>query len=331
MTEPIGVLGAGSWGTALAILLTRNGHNVNLWGRDSAAIYEMAQIRENARYLPSVEFPQNLSLQASFEMTVRSSSRILIVVPSHAFSTTLTKLRSCDNKSKNIVWGSKGLSVGDGRLLSDVAREILNDDDQIGVISGPSFAKEVALGLPTALTVASESILIAEKIACWFRGDTSRIYSSDDLAAVQLGGGIKNVMAIATGINDGLQLGANSRAALITRGLAEMTRIGRAMGGRSETFMGLTGIGDLLLTCTDDQSRNRRAGLGLGAGKSLERVLKEIAQEVEGIGTTREVYQKSLHLGIEMPITSEVYRVLFENKSPQMAVKDLLSRDPIRE
>jgi glycerol-3-phosphate dehydrogenase (NAD(P)+) len=331
MTESICVLGAGSWGTALAILLARNGNQVSLWGRDSAAVKKMAVSRHNEQYLPDIPFPKSLKLQPDFCEAVSTCRRALVVVPSHAFPKILSQLRVCDSQPKSVIWGTKGLSVGDGRLLSNVAEQILDESDLTGVISGPSFAKEVGLGLPTALTVAAESIQIAEAFASWFRGDSTRIYTSDDMAGVQLGGGIKNVMAIATGINDGLRLGANSRAALITRGLAEIARMGKLMGGRSETFMGLTGVGDLLLTCTDDQSRNRRAGLGLGSGKLLPQVLSDIGQVVEGVGTTREVFHKSLELGIEMPITTEVYRVLFEDKSPQLAVRDLLKRDPIRE
>ena len=328
--DAVAVIGAGSWGTALALVVARNGRAVRLWGRDADAMAAMASERENRRYLPGVKLHVGITPTADFDEAVRGVSRVLAVVPSHAFPGTVERLAATGGGA-TLVWGTKGLAPGGGRLLSDVAREALGDAARIAVISGPSFAGEVARSLPAALTVAATDLATADDVAGWFRNDRMRVYPSDDLAGVQLGGAIKNVMAIATGICDGLELGANSRAALITRGLAEMTRLGQAFGGRMETFMGLTGVGDLILTCTDNQSRNRRVGLGLGQGKSLEDIRADIGQEVEGIDATRELYLRSRELGVEMPITTEVYRVLFEGRAPTDAVRALLSREPARE
>jgi glycerol-3-phosphate dehydrogenase (NAD(P)+) len=230
-----------------------------------------------------------------------------------------------------VAWATKGLEPGTGKLLSQAAAEVLGGTGELGVISGPSFAREVAMGLPTALTVAAEREETAQVIAQWLRNSRLRVYTSGDMAGVQLGGAIKNVIAIAAGISDGLGFGANARAALITRGLAELTRLGVAMGGRPETFMGLAGAGDLVLTCTDDASRNRRLGLGLGRGRNLAEILAGIGQEVEGVATARELYHLALKRGVEMPITEQVYRVLYEGVPPQEAVETLLRREPKQE
>lgn len=325
------VVGAGSWGTALALLLAGNGIAVRLWGRGREAMAAMARTRTNARYLPGITLPEGVEIVTDFDAALAGAGRVLVVVPSHAFPETLSRLAAAPAPPTTVVWGTKGLAPGGGMLLGDVARERLGPAARLAVISGPSFAGEVARGLPAALTVAAADIAVAEDVATWFRSDRIRIYASDDLPGVQLGGAIKNVMAIATGISDGLGLGANSRAALITRGLAEMTRLGRAFGGRMETFMGLTGVGDLVLTCTDDTSRNRRVGLGIGRGESLDSVRRAIGQEAEGVDAARELYLRSRELGVQMPITTEVYRVLYEGIAPTAAVESLLSREPGRE
>ncbi len=327
---PVTVVGAGSWGTALAVLLATNRHPVRLWGRDPEHVASMRESRSNQRYLPGIGFPESLQPEPDFAAAVAGAGQVLLVIPSHAFPDTLDRLRRC-GMSGTLVWGTKGLAPGSGRLLSDLVGDTLGDRVAPAVISGPSFAAEVARGQPAALTVAAMDFATAERVAEWFRNDRVRIYASDDLPGVQLGGAIKNVMAIATGISDGLGLGANSRAALITRGLAEMNRLGQALGGRIETFMGLTGVGDLILTCTDDQSRNRRVGLGLGRGEPLQSIRAGIGQEAEGVDATRELYHRSLELGVDMPITTQVYRVLYEDLSPTEAVNALLTRDPVRE
>jgi glycerol-3-phosphate dehydrogenase (NAD(P)+) len=327
----IAVLGAGSWGTALALLLARNGHIALLWGNDPAAQARLQQERQNRAYLPDVAFPANLRIVASLSEAAGTASRFVMAVPSHAFRATLMALLPHVSRQTMLAWATKGLEPGSGKLLSQAAAEVLAGRCLPAVISGPTFAREVALNMPTALTVASESEPVAEEVASWLRNERVRVYTSRDVAGVQLGGAIKNVMAIAAGISDGLGFGANARAALITRGLAELTRLGVAMGGQKETFMGLTGAGDLILTCTDNASRNRRVGLALGQGKKLPDILSGLGQEAEGVATARELYQLAKRLNVEMPITTQVYRVLYENLPPQAAVEALLSREPRQE
>jgi glycerol-3-phosphate dehydrogenase (NAD(P)+) len=313
----IAVLGSGAWGTALSVLLARNGFAVSLWGNDASQLA-----------LPGVPLPREITPQADLNQVARSSNQFLIAVPSHAFRSTLASLRSTLKPDATIAWATKGLEPGSGRLLSDVATELFGATASVAVISGPTFAGEIARNLPAALTVAATDTGVAERVAGWLRNERVRVYTSSDMAGVQLGGAIKNVIAIAAGISDGLGFGANARAALITRGLAELTRLGVAMGGRAETFMGLTGAGDLILTCTDNTSRNRRVGLGLGQGRKLKEVLAEIGQEAEGVATARELYRLAQKLGTEMPITTQVYRVLYEDFPAQAAVEALLKREP---
>jgi len=327
----VAVLGAGSWGTALALLLARNGHTALLWGNDAARQAHLEHERQNSVYLPGIPFPANLHVRDSLGEVARSSPRFLIAVPSHAFRDTLTALQPLLPDKAVLAWATKGLEPGSGKLLSRVAVESLGAGRSLAVVSGPTFAREVALNMPTALTVASDNAQVAEEVASWLRNERVRVYTSSDVAGVQLGGAIKNVMAIAAGISDGLGFGANARAALITRGLAELTRLGVAMGGRSETFMGLTGAGDLILTCTDNVSRNRRVGLALGQGRKLPEILAELGQEAEGVATARELYRLANRLDVELPITEQVYRVLYENLPPQAAVEALLKREPRQE
>lgn len=328
---PVVVLGAGSWGTALALLLARNGHTALLWGNDVARQARLEHERQNSVYLPGIPFPANLHVRDALAEVAKSSSRFLVAVPSHAFRTTLAALKPLLPAGAVLAWATKGLEPGSGKLLSQVVQEALDGEQSFAVISGPTFAREVALNMPTAFTVASENEKIAEEVASWLRDDRVRVYTSGDVAGVQLGGAIKNVMAIAAGISDGLGFGANARAALITRGLAELTRLGIAMGGQKETFMGLTGAGDLILSCTDNASRNRRVGLALGQGKKLPDILSELGQEAEGVATARELYQLAKRANVEMPITEQVYRVLYENLLPQAAVEALLRREPRQE
>jgi len=324
----IAVLGAGSWGTALAVLIARNGYHTLLWGHDAARQARLAHERENARYLPGVRFPDNLLIREDLLETAEEAAHLLVVVPSHAFRATLEALKPRLPAEAIVAWATKGLEPATGRLLSQVAAEVLGEGRALGVISGPTFAKEVAQGLPTAVTVAAHEAATAEAIAAWLRSDRVRVYTSTDLVGVELGGAIKNVLAIATGISDGLGLGANARAALITRGLAEMRRLSEALGGKPETVMGLAGIGDLVLTCTDNQSRNRQVGLALGKGRTLQATLAEIGQVAEGVATAREVRQLAKRMQVDMPITEQVYRVLFEGVAPQTAVEALLQREP---
>ena len=324
--KTIAVLGAGSWGTALAMLLASNGHPVLLWGHNPEHIAQLVNDRSNQRYLPDIPFPERLTPTADIDQLALTCRHFLLAVPSPAFRLTLQQLRP-RAEIDALVWATKGLEPGTGKLMSQVVEEELGTETPAAVISGPTFAREVAQNLPSALTAAATEQWLAEMVAGWLHNARVRVYTSDDLAGVQLGGAIKNVMAIAAGISDGLGFGANARAALITRGLAELTRLGVAMGGRQETFMGLTGAGDLILTCTDNSSRNRQVGLALGRGQKLADILEELGQEAEGVNTTRELYQLAHQQGVDMPITEQVYRVLYEQLSPQAAVEALLARE----
>lgn len=323
------VLGAGSWGTALAILIARNGFTVKLWDFYSEHLRAIQREGENSRYLPGIALQENIEPTADLKSLVSATDQFLLVVPSHAFRRTLASLAELIPGDRRLLisWGTKGFDPEHAMLLSEVAAEVL-PSASLAVVSGPSFAKEVAHDLPTALTVASPHSATASTVAEWLRSDRVRVYTNDDIAGVQLGGAIKNVMALAAGISDGLGFGANARAALITRGLAEMNRLGVALGGRPHTFMGLTGVGDLVLTCTDNQSRNRRAGIGLGQGKSVPAMLEEIGQEVEGLKTVKELYTMAGRAGIDMPITEQVYKVVYEGLAAKDAVVSLLKREP---
>lgn len=323
---PIAVLGAGSWGTALALVLARNGRQIFFWGRDAAVMQVAAAQRRNPRYLSNFELPANLEPTSDLQRAVQSACMVLIAVPSSAFRHTLECVQLHLRDDAIVVWATKGLEQGSNKLLHQVVEDVLGAGRATAVISGPSFAAEVAQGYPTALTVASTHAAFATEVARCLHSKSVRAYTSDDVAGVELGGALKNVLAIGAGISDGLGFGANARAALITRGLAEMVRLGVTLGGRRETLMGLSGLGDLILTCTDNQSRNRRLGIALGQGKSVEAALESIDQVVEGVQTAREVYELARSNGIEMPIAEQVYAVLYGNVAPREAVKTLMER-----
>ena len=325
--SPIVVLGAGSWGTALAIQLCRAGGSVTLWGHEAELMANISAARCNERYLPGVPLPKQLSLDADLGSALQNVQDVLVVVPSHAFRAVLTQLRPLLKSDARLAWATKGLESGSGKLLHEVAEEVLGKDIATAVVSGPTFAREVAEGLPTAVTVASTDVVFAADMAARLHSKTFRAYTNDDVTGVEVGGAVKNVLAIAAGIADGLGYGANARTALITRGLAEMMRLGETLHGQRETFMGLAGLGDLVLTCTDDQSRNRRLGLALGQGKLLEEALAAIDQVVEGVQTAREVHDLALSQGVDMPITEQVYAVLYDARKPKDAVQALLNRD----
>lgn len=324
----IAVLGVGSWGTALGLLLARNGCAVRLWGHDAVEVAPLISERENRRYLPGFPFPSNITASADLAASVAAADLVLIAVPSHAYRATLERLRSVIAENVGLAWATKGLEPGSGRFLHEVNDAVLGVQRRTAVISGPSFAGEVAHGLPTAVTVASLSRDHAQQVAGWLHGSNLRAYTSADIIGVELGGATKNVLAIAVGIADGLNFGANARAALITRGLAEMTRLGIAVGGQRETFMGLAGIGDLVLTCTDDQSRNRRFGLAIGRGTTASTACAAIGQVVEGAVTATEVLRLAAEHSVEMPITTQVDRILHHGQNPRHAVEILLGRDP---
>lgn len=326
-SSTIAVLGAGSWGTALAIALARNNINIHLWDRDSRHIDDISSSGINQRYIPGIPLPASIRALADFEAAIADTHYILIAVPSRGFRDVLRNITQISGQRK-IVWASKGLEPDSGKFIHEIAREELGTDNTSAVVSGPSFALEVARGLPTAVTVASANSQFAEEVATTLHSQSLRTYTSNDVFGVELGGAVKNVLAIAAGIADGLGFGANTRAALITRGLAEIMRLGEALGGKQETFMGLTGVGDLVLTCTDDQSRNRRLGLALGRGDKLDAAIEKIGQAVEGVHTAREVAQLAQKYHVDMPIVEQVDKVLNLNQSPAAAVKALLSRDP---
>ncbi|MGB0988217.1 MAG: NAD(P)H-dependent glycerol-3-phosphate dehydrogenase, partial [Pseudoalteromonas spongiae] len=323
----VAVLGAGSYGTALAICFARNGHNVVLWGRNKDHIEALATARENQQYLPGAQFPESLSLNDDLAATVASSDVVLVVVPSHAFSETLKAIKPHLTAGARVLWATKGLEPNTGRLLQQLAAEVLGDDVSLGVLSGPTFAKEMAIGLPTAISLSSTDTKLVDDVSEMLHcGRSFRVYSNDDLVGVQLGGAIKNVIAIGAGISDGFGFGANARTALITRGLAEMSRLGVALGAKPETFMGMAGLGDLILTCTDNQSRNRRFGLALGKGQSVEQAQQEIGQVVEGYRNTKEVFLLAERSGIEMPICEQIYNVLYKGQDVKLAAMNLLGR-----
>jgi glycerol-3-phosphate dehydrogenase (NAD(P)+) len=321
----ITVLGAGAWGTALAIHLARQ-HSVLLWARNPEQVAEMRQARANPRYLGDYPFPETLQLESDLHAALHEADLILSVVPTSGFRHILGEIRASGCKAP-LVWANKGLERGTAKLMHEVVAEELPAGQFRGILSGPSFAGELAKGLPTAMTLASTDDDFARIAAAAMHGGTVRVYTSNDVVGVAVGGALKNVMAIAAGISDGMGFGNNARAALITRGLAEITRFGMAMGGRLETFMGLAGAGDLVLTCTGDASRNRTVGLRLASGETLEQIVSSLGHVAEGVHTTREVHQLALGMGVEMPITHEVNRVLSEGLSPREAVENLLNRE----
>jgi len=325
------VLGAGSWGTALALVLARNQHNVLLWGHRAEHIAAIQTERQNTQYLPNISFPPNLTATTDLSQAVANADEIIVVVPSHAFRDTLEKIAPDLQSHARICWATKGLEYKTGLLLHDVARDTLGSHYPLAVLSGPSFAAEVAKDLPTAVTVASDNKDYAQALVHLFHNQNFRPYTSDDIIGVELGGAIKNIMAIAAGIADGLGLGANTRAALITRGLTEMVRLGLALGGHQGTFMGLAGLGDLMLTCTDNQSRNRRFGYALAQGDSIETAQDNIGQVVEGARAAQEVFRVAQKLQIDMPIVEQVASVLTKQCTAQDAVQALLSRQPKQE
>lgn len=327
MSPSISVLGTGSWGTALALLAARNDCDTLLWGHNRQHVEALRRAGENQRYLPGFIFPDKLRVTDDLREAVAFSPRLLISVPSHAFKSTLINIKPFLGQSPQIAWATKGFDGETGALLSEVVAGILGDNIATAVLSGPTFAREVAADLPTAITIASASEDFISQLTGALHNQRFRTYTSTDIVGVQVGGAIKNVLAIAAGIADGLGFGANTRAALITRGLTEIMRLGIKLGGQSDTFMGLAGLGDLILTCTDNQSRNRRFGLALGQGKSRERAVEEIAQEVEGISAAHEAYRLSQKYHVEMPITEQVYNVLFNGLDPKQAVQNLLTRD----
>lgn len=328
----ISILGAGAWGTALAVSLADR-HQVMLWGRDAGAMLTMHTARKNAVYLPEIVLSSNLSVSADFNGAIAhcASDEALLIVATPVAGLRPLAQQLATTSIPNLVWLCKGFEEHSGLLPHQVVREALGAALPCGALSGPSFALEVARGLPTALAMASANAALRQRVVRAVHGPRLRVYATDDVVGVEVGGAVKNILAIATGLIDGLSLGMNARAALITRGLAEITRLGIALGGRAETFMGLAGVGDLMLTCTGELSRNRRVGLELAQGKSLGVVMQELGHVAEGVRCARIVCALAAQLQIEMPIANAVASVLFDGALPHDAVARLLARDPRHE
>lgn len=327
-TSPITVIGAGSYGTSLAIAFSRNGYPTYLWGHDPLHCERLATERQNHQFLPDIHFPDTLHIEANLATALARSRDILIVVPSHVFGEVIRRIKPHLQPEHRIIWATKGLERDSGRLLQDVVEDELGIQYPIAVLSGPTFAKELAAGMPTAIALASHN----EQFALEFQArihcsKNFRVYINQDMIGVQLGGAIKNVIAISAGMSDGMGFGANARTALITRGLAEITRLGISLGANPNTFMGMSGLGDLVLTCTDNQSRNRRFGMMLGQGFSAQTAMDNIGQVVEGFYNTKETHVLALRQGIEMPITEQIYQVLFHGKDAKEAAVSLLGRE----
>jgi len=320
----IGVIGAGSWGTALAIHFAHCGLGPTLWGHSEVKLQAIARKRCNSFYLPDIHFPDTLSVTTDLAQ-VMACECILVCVPSRAFASVLHRLKPYVSTTTQFVFATKGLT-SDGTLLSGLFDNLF-PKHHVAVLSGPSFAHEVACGLPTVVTVASKNLTYAKQLAQAFSTSQFRVYASDDMLGVQLGGAVKNVLAVAAGISDGLGFGINARSGLITRGLAEMIRLAMCMGAKEKTLMGLSGLGDLILTCSDDQSRNRRFGLAIGKGLSLEAARESIGQEVESIHTVKQVTKLAKQYQVDMPITDQVSQVLQGLVGAKQAAAALFSRD----
>ncbi|EXI88824.1 MAG: Glycerol-3-phosphate dehydrogenase [NAD(P)+] [Candidatus Accumulibacter regalis] len=323
------VLGAGAWGSALAATFCDR-HTVTLWAREPEVLRSLRDRRENPRYLPGCRLPEALRIGDDFATAVADADLLVIATPLAGLRPTLCRLRDAAVASP-LIWACKGLEAETGKLPHQIVAEELGAQRLCAALSGPSFADEVARGLPTAVTLAASDAAFGQQTALALHSPRFRIYANDDLPGVEVGGAVKNIMAIATGVCDGLGLGLNARAALITRGLAEIARFGVALGGQAQTFMGLAGIGDLILTCTGDLSRNRRVGLELAAGKTLSQILRDLGHVAEGVSTTREVARLASQLAIEMPITQAVDAILYRAEPAASAVEKLLSRDPKNE
>ncbi len=329
----ISVIGAGSWGTALAVLLASKDYAVSLWGHRSEHIDELIREGKNSKYLPEALFPKNLRPTADLQEAVGQSSLIVMAVPSHSYRMVFKQLLQFLTEKCRIVSAVKGIENSSLQTMTQVMENVLEEKKlrglnlELGVISGPSFAKEVAKNVPTAVTIGFKNLQTAKEIQRIFVTDFFRVYASQDVIGLEISASMKNVIAIAAGVCDGLGYGLNTRAALITRGLAEMQRLGIAMKADQSTFSGLSGLGDLVLTCTGDLSRNRMVGLKLGAGKTLDEIKSEMMMVAEGIKTTRSIYDLAQKMSIEMPILEQVYKIIYENKKCSEAVKELLSRE----
>lgn len=326
MCKSIGVLGGGSWGTALAILLANKTYNVDIWVRNKEKSLEMNNIRENKRYLPDVKFPEGLNVISDLEKAIYKKDVVLLAVPTHGVREALNSAKEYINKNQIIVNVAKGIENDSLSRISQIVNEIL-PDNKYAILSGPSHAEEVAINIPTTVVSASYDIETAHYIQDLFITPTFRVYTNPDVIGVELGGALKNIIALGAGISDGLKYGDNTKAALMTRGIFEMARLGEKLGANPNTFSGLAGIGDLIVTCTSMHSRNRRAGILIGQGKSMEESIKEVGMVVEGIKTTKSAYILAKEYNVSMPITSEIYSVLYKNADVKESVDRLMQRD----
>jgi glycerol-3-phosphate dehydrogenase (NAD(P)+) len=322
----VSVLGAGSWGTALAALLARNGTPTTLWGRDPEALAEMQDAHRNVRYLPDLELPKTLTFEPDLARAVADAGIVLIAVPSHAFAALLDAIAPMLPAGCAVCWATKGFEPGTGRFLHELVGERL-PGRSMAVITGPSFAREVVAGLPTAVTVHASERAFAQTLADLLHSSNFRAYTGEDMLGAELGGAMKNVLAVATGVADGMELGLNARAGLITRGMYEMLQLGVALGARPETLMGLSGLGDLVLTCTGDLSRNRRLGLALGRGVPLKQAIADIGQVVESVVTADEVGRLAEQHDLDLPIAFGVRAVLHGEVTPEQGLRTLMARE----
>lgn len=333
MEQDIAVVGAGSWGTALATVLAHQYRQVTIWSRRESLAKEINEKHENSSYLPGVSLSERIIAETSLEKAVRDKRVVFLVVPSHAMRETVQQIVPFLHKEAILVHATKGIEIGTFKRMSEVIKEEVPDclKDRIAVISGPSHAEEVAVQSPTTVVVASENLAIAEKVQDILMTNYFRVYTNPDVVGVEIGGALKNIIALGAGLSDGLEFGDNAKAALLTRGLAEIGRIGVIMGANPLTFVGLSGVGDLIVTATSRHSRNWRAGNMLAQGLSLDEVLEQMGMVVEGVKTTKAAYALSQVCEVEMPITRQLYAVLFENKAPKDAVRDLMGRLPRHE
>ncbi len=328
--DKVCVLGAGSWGSALALVLAKKGYEVGLWTLSEEQANMIDRSRENIDYLPGVIFPNNIKVTTSLEVAIENSEIIVLAVPSQAIRSVCKQIKPFVKDNQILVDVAKGLEKGTGKRLSEVCEEELPNNAYV-TLSGPSHAEEVAKDIPTTVVAASENIEIAQKVQDIFMSPKFRVYTNPDIVGVELGGALKNIIAFGAGICDGLGFGDNAKAALMTRGIREISRLGVAMGANSSTFSGLSGIGDLIVTCTSMHSRNRRAGILIGQGKSLQETLDEVKMVVEGITATEVAYEVSKELNIDMPITNAIYSVLHKGANPHEVVIDLMMRNKTHE
>jgi glycerol-3-phosphate dehydrogenase (NAD(P)+) len=326
MSKKVAIVGAGSMGTAMSILLSKNGNSVKLWSPIMDEISMLEANREHVTRLPGVKIPENVVFTTDIELAVKDCEVVVLAVPSQTTRQNCKTISNIISKNTIVVTCSKGIEDVSCKLLSEIMKEELPQNN-VAVLSGPSHAEEIARDIPTTVVAAAENIKVAEFLQDLFMTPNFRVYTNTDVVGVELGGALKNIIALCAGISDGLGYGDNTKAALMTRGIAEISRLGVVMGGNTDTFSGLTGVGDLIVTCTSMHSRNRRAGILIGQGESVEQALKEVNMVVEGVATTKPAYELAKKHGVSMPITQEAYSILFEGKNPRLAVIDLMTRD----